>query len=787
MYEIALTRIFSVSMWYHFAFVAISVALFGMTVGALIVHLFPHRFSDADVKGQLWRCSALFAIAIVVCFVTQLQIPFTPHLTAAGMLSVVATCLVVSVPFVFSGIVVCLALTRFPGRVNRLYAVDLVGAALGCVLLVVLLAWIDAPSLVLFIGAIAALGALVFALDAGHRRGMAAGAVVVVALVAFGAVNVSLQGDGRPLVRIMWTKEHRDEAHDFERWNAFSRLTVDGDPKRAPFLNMVIDSAAGTALKRYTGDPSETDFLRKDVVNLAHWVRPDSDVLVIGVGGGKDILSALEFDQRSVTGVEINPDILDVTNRVYGEYTGHLDRDRRVSFVNDEARSYLARTDRRYDIIQISLIDTWAATSAGAFALSENTLYTKEAWDVFFDSLEPGGVLSVTRWYEIAGADIPLESYRNAALAAQALADRGVENPRDHMLIYREPSNAFGTSAATLLVSPEPFAESDIATLGGRAEKLDFTPVLTPERAIDSHFAEIAAPGGPGPALAAFTEDLSPPTDNRPFFFLMADQNTLFSRQMLKDNLVTRPVLVLAILALSVLALAALCIALPLVAGRRAGRPGMVSKGMLPFSTYFAGIGLGFLLIEIAQLQRLSMFLGNPTYGLTVVLFSVLLFSGVGSMLSERIVRADRARSLVAPLVALLVIVGIFGFVTPHVIRSMAGATTPVRVAIAVALMMPMGLVMGMPFSIGMRAAAARAGTPTAFLWGINGATSVCGSVFGIVIALFFGISAAFWAGALAYGVALVSMGVIARSDRPAVDDAEVVDDRQVPVPLGAS
>ena len=148
MLEIALTRIFSVTMWYHFAFVAISVALFGMTVGALAVHLLPHRFPQAGVERQLWAFALLFAVAVAVCFAVQLAIPFTPRATVGGIASVVATCVVISIPFVFSGVVVCLALTRFPRRVNRLYAVDLIGAGLGCVLLVLLFSWIDGPSLV---------------------------------------------------------------------------------------------------------------------------------------------------------------------------------------------------------------------------------------------------------------------------------------------------------------------------------------------------------------------------------------------------------------------------------------------------------------------------------------------------------------------------------------------------------------------------------------------------------------------------------------------------------------
>jgi hypothetical protein len=788
MLEIALTRIFSVTMWYHFAFVAISVGLFGTTAGALIVHLLPSRFEEADVKRHLSTWALRFGVAVAACFAIQLAIPFTPRMTVGGIASVVATCLVVSVPFVCSGVVVCLALTRFPQRVNRLYACDLVGAGLGCVLFVGLLSWFDGPSLVVLIAAIAAVGSSAFALDAGRRRGIALAGLAAMVLGGFAVVNTVLHQDGRPLLRIIWAKETRDPDHDYERWNAFSRLTVDGDvddPETAS-ASLVIDSTAGTTLVRYR-DGDDSDFLRGVIQNLPHYIRSDADVFVVGVGGGYDILSALEFDQRSVTGVEINADIIDIAHHKLGDFTGHLDRDPRVDIVVDEARSYLARTDRRYDLIQISLIDTWAATGAGAFALTENSLYTTEAWDLFLDRLRPNGLVTVTRFYQTVDANgrsvDPVETWRTVALAAQVLTDRGVAEPRDHLAIYRVPAGSYDVDLATVIVGRDPLSVGDRLELDEQAERLEFGTVLTGDVSTDPMLAAIAAPGGPGDAVDDVSADISPPTDNRPFFFQMADLDTLRDGDIGRDDLVTRPVMVLGALAVTVIGLAASCVMLPLLLAHRRPTTREAGRQARPFYTYFAGIGLGFLLIEIAQLQRLSIFLGHPTYGLSVVLFSVLVFSGFGSMLTERVVRFDRRRSLVAPLVVLLGLLGALGWATSVVIRTMAGATTPARIATAVAVLAPAALLMGMPFTIGMRAAALRPGTPTAFLWGINGAASVCASVLGVVIALFFGISTAFWAGTGAYMFALVSLLVITARAPVEARRIELDDEPGPPVP----
>ena len=790
MYEIVLTRIFSVAMWYHFAFVAISVALFGMTAGALLVHLRPTWFRDDNVKRQMWRFSLLFAVSVAVAFCIQLAIPFVPRMTMAGVSSIALTCVVISVPFVCSGVVVCLALTKFPRKVNRLYAADLVGAGLGCVLLVLAFNWLDGPSLVIGIAALATLGAVLFALDAGLRGGKFLSVAVLLVLVAVTAGNSYRHSQGNPFIRILWAKEQQDTLHTYDRWNAFSRITVDGErddvgwpagygmsPEMpadlvVPQMSMLIDGTAGTMITGYDGREETTDFLRYDITNLGYYAIEDTDFrsAVIGVGGGRDVLAGLEFGADEVTGIEINDNILDLVTDELGDFT-NLEDDPRVTLVNDEARSWLTRSDEQFDMIQISLIDTWAATSAGAFALSENSLYTVDAWETFFDRIDEGGMLSVSRWFTIGGAE-PFETLRTAALATEVLTRHGVEDPREHVLIYEGPPTQFASSAATIMVSPEGFTDEEIATTEENAERLGFRPILTPTEVADQRFADIVAPGGPDAGLEQFDEDLSPPTDNRPFFFQMASLGTFLSGEGFSDDLVFRPVLVLGSLALAVLVLAAVCIGGPLtVMGRRVRH-----KGMAPFYVYFAGIGLGFMLIEFSQLQRLNTFLGHPTYALAVVLFSVLLFSGIGSMIVEKIARPDKPRTLIVPVAALLAVIVVFGLITESVTESVAGGTTPVRIAVAVGLLAPLALMMGMPFSIGMGAASRTTGAPTAFLWGINGATSVVASVTGALVAMFFGISTTFLTGFVAYAMAAVALVLIIRrllSGGSPADEAE--------------
>lgn len=770
MYEIILTRIFSVTMWYHFAFVAISVAMFGLTVGAIIVYAWPARLAAWRLSNRLGVSALGFGVAAVLSFVIHTWQQPRLELSLIGLASTASMYAVLAVPFVLSGICVCLALTKYPAHVSRLYAADLLGAALGCLLVVGTLNATDGPTAVVAAGAIACLGAAFF-VGPGRLRWTAV--LATVGLGAFSVVHTGLVVDQMPLVRLTWVKGSAENPPLYEKWNSFSRITVYGDPTRphpprgwglsplAPTepvrqLMLLIDAGAGTVLTGFDGDQRTLEHLKYDVTNLPHYLRSNAAVMVIGAGGGRDVLSALLFNQRSVVAVEVNQDIIDTVNRRFGQFTGRLDQRPGVRFVADEARAYLARQQERFDIIQISLIDTWAATAAGAFVLTENALYTVEAWRLFLSRLTPEGILSVSRFYF---GERPDEIYRLTALASSALRFRGVANPRQHMLIARQMpqwGSADGpVGLATLLVSPAPFSLADIAAFESVTRALRFDLILTPAWAIDSTFPALAAPDDPAPLFAGFPVNIAPPTDNSPFFFHMLRLRDA-ARQALNgkdiDNINMKAVSVLGTLLITVLVFTALCILGPLAltSDRRAIAPNV------PLFVFFGGIGLGFMLIEISQMQRLIIFLGHPTYSLSVVLFVLLGASGAGSYLAARLVRAPtmlRGWPLV-----LLVVLGTFGLATPAAIHTFESATTAFRIVVAAGILAPLGVVMGMAFPIGMAIAARRDAAIAPWLWGINGAASVCASVLAVVIALGAGIAAAFWTGVACYVVASAAL-----------------------------
>jgi hypothetical protein len=406
-------------------------------------------------------------------------------------------------------------------------------------------------------------------------------------------------------------------------------------------------------------------------------------------------------------------------------------------------------------MIQISLIDTWAATAAGGFVLTENSLYTAEAWTLFLDRLTPSGVLAVSRYHFRSRPD---ETYRLTALAHAALMRSGVKDPRRHIVIVKQmaPAGPVPVGIATMLVSRSPFSDEDIATVEDVTRRMKFEVVLSPRQAADATFATLASGADLDAFLAQFPVNIAAPTDDSPFFFHTLRLSHVFNRARSGqefDNINMKAVSVLGTLLIAVMLLTGLCVLVPLVLTTDR----TVLRGSAPLLVFFGGIGLGFMFIEISQMQRLIILLGHPTYSLSVVLFSLLVSSGVGSYLTRTVPVGGAVGPPTRMLLVLLAVLVGFGIISPGIVRSYEGAVTWARILLVVGMLAPIGLFMGMAFPLGMRLASGRAQALTPWLWGINGAASVCASVFAVVIALYSSISAAFWTGVGCYAVALLA------------------------------
>jgi len=514
-------------------------------------------------------------------------------------------------------------------------------------------------------------------------------------------------------------------------------------------LYLNIDSGAATVITKFDGKLDSLEHLKYDVTALAHYLRRQDSVLVIGVGGGRDILTSLVFGQKRVVGVEINPDILDVLTDRFAEYSGNLQKIPGVTLVHDDARSYIARSTEKFGIIQASLIDTWAATSAGAYVLTENGLYTKEAWITFLNHLTPDGILTMSRWYYEAQ---PAETLRLAALAASSLMEMGVEDPRQHMMIVRkQDSSEIGQfSVATILVSKRPFTDAEVDRIMQVSKEMEFLPVLTPRFTEQPDFERVASRSKYRELIRSYPLNIDAPTDDNPFFFHMLRAGDLLKASTYQgmNELNLKAVKVLGTSLGIVLGLSGIAIVTPLALRKRV-RQARSARLMI----YFAAIGLAFMMVEIGQLERLIVFLGHPIYGLTVVLFVLLVASSSGSFYSHRMGHW---------IWLLPFFLAAFIMVSPAVTYRLMAASTPVRIVISALLLFPSGFFMGMAFPLGIRQARyAHGGAPTAWYWGINGAFSVISSVLALVVAVFWGVTMTLLVGLTAYVVALVALSSV--------------------------
>jgi hypothetical protein len=772
-FQIVQTRILSVIAWYYLAFFAISVAMLGMTVGAVWVYLRRERFQSAPLPVTLSNFALATALvmpaslSVQFCLITTISLSLTTVISWSLLLSAMA------VPYIFSGVVVCLALTRSPFPTGQVYGVDLLGAALGCVAVLFILNFLDGPSTVVVCGVASGLSALAFAASAdGEERKLLKSrpwwqrpAPVVMALLALAIIN-SLAPIG---IRPILVKDVLEKSglNVYEKWNSYSRIRAyrpeiafpslwAASPKlppdtRVPQVPLNIDGSAATFMFHYDGTRESISFLQYDLVNLAYRLPGIHKAAVIGVGGGRDIMSAYLFGVSDITGVELNPIFINLlTYDPFHKNFSNLMALPNLKLHVDDARSWFASTKERFDLVQMSMIDTWAATGAGAFSLSENGLYTLEGWRAFLRTINDDGVFTVSRWFS---PDDVNETGRMIGLATGALLDAGVKDVRPHLFVAR------ADNIATLVLSKAPFSDDNLRVLEDATRNLGFGVLLAPDQPPEYKLLQAIIRSEDLAALnraaAAAYLDFTVSTDDRPFFFNQLRFSDIpdVTRRLLnhtlqigvrRGNLAASAVLVL-ILFISIIAVITTILA-PLKGAARDCPRSLVVVGSL----FFSLIGMGFMLAEIALLERFSIYLGHPIYSLGVSLFSLILASGLGSLTSDWLKLDAHGKLLIWGSIVVFYLVVMERFL-PAVLESTTDQERLVRIGISLLAIMPLGFLLGFAFPTGMRLVEAVDRQPTPWFWGINGATGVLSSVLGVMLSMSLGINVTLLISAVCY------------------------------------
>jgi hypothetical protein len=784
LFELTLTRLFSVTQWYHFAFISVSVALLGSGASGTWLALRPGLQEGRGVQRRLAGTAVLFSASLIAAYLAINHVPFDSYriaLEGRQLLYLALYYMALILPFLFAGLCVGLSLAVWPGQANTVYAANLAGSAVGSLAVLALVPLLGGAGAAISAGAMGTVAAVTFTLPmplAAMRgsdlsRFRLACVVLLVAILAlllnppdlfslrlspYKALSRTLLFPGANVV--------------FSEWNAFSRVDVvqSDSIHSAPGLSLFFAEALpkqygllvdGANLSPVTclqqaGDEHMLHYLP---AVLPYVLRPGASALVIEPRGGMDILAALHSGASSLVALEGNPLVVRAV-RELGSVCGPVPYDDpRVTVVTEEPRSYLRRSAERFDVIVLSLADTYQPVISGVYSLSESYTYTVEAMLSYLAHLTEDGILVITRWIQTP----PSEELRACALLAEAVERATDGDPAQQVVAFRS------WSTATLLAKREPFRKQEIQSLKHFCAERGFDfiyyegmPVseanrynVLPDTLHYDTFQRVLSDADRDAWLMEYPYEVSPPTDDRPFFFHFFRWNQISSiLQSLGKT--WQPfggsgyLILVALLALAVL-LSGLLIVLPL-----AVRSASTLSGSQWVLVYFVCLGLGYLLVEMPLLQQFILFLGQPTYSFSLVLFSILLFSGLGSALSARL-------PLRAMLLLLVAVVLAYPPLLPRLFALSMGWGLPLRVLTSVFSLGPVGFLLGIPLPSGIRLLEARAPRWIPWAWAVNGCASVISSILAVMGAISLGSSRVLVAGAVTYAVAWLAAAPLSR------------------------
>jgi len=750
--ELSLTRVFSVVFYYHFAFLAISIALFGLGAGGVLSYFLTQ--TGRDLFFAIGVISTLDALAVVVSLLIVLR-----PMPDAGFWSLAAVYFASALPFLLSGISVSLAIASTIERVDRVYFFDLLGAAAGCLLLIPFLNVLGGPSTVITASVLFAASASVWFGLARSARGRALGVALALTLVVLVVVNT-----GTRWIDVRYAKGRSVGQEELVQWNSLSRIAVRNENGNR---TIVIDGDATTGIANFDFS-NLSDNQRRDLESMGpgfpYAIRPGAKTLIIGPGGGWDVSRALASGSRDVTGVEINPIIANtVMRQKYPHWSNRLYLRPDVHIEVEDGRSFVRRTPEKYQLIQATLVDTWASTAAGAYSLSENNLYTTDAFRDYLTHLTDDGILAFSRW----GFDPPRESLRLIALGRAALERLGETRPDRHFIVVREGGKQAleGWGALdTVIISRKPLEPEDLERARQAIEKHRFELVYMPGASSRNPFADFLNSRNPRDFFRTYPYDVSPVSDDKPFFFYTVQPEDVLrflrmestARADFKINLAI-PTL-FSLVGVSLLATLITLVLPPLVMRKKISS----GSGASRFLPYFLFLGAGYILVQVALIQKLVMFLGHPIYALNVVVFSMLVASGLGSYFSARWIAGKDSR-LLAVLFGVAGAVTLMALITGPVTSAAVGWPLFARIVVTMGIVAPPAFLMGMPFPSGLTRLERWHSPAVRWAWSLNAAASVLGSAGAIFIALYLGLRATMLTGAIFYLLAWLTVRLTRR------------------------
>jgi hypothetical protein len=781
-YEITLVRLFSIAQWHHFAHMIISLALLGFGASGTAISL-----TQRWLMGNQWKsdevarrfhntyttCGLLYSIGVVGCFVLHQYVPFNPLMLVwqpSQVLSIFVLYLILSLPFFFGAACIGLALLRFAGNVNRLYFFDLFGSGIGALGIIVTMYLIPPAQNLTLISAVGFCAVLIANWESWKTRqwrrivpitGLAA---AFIGYLLFNPISIKIS----PYKGLSSTLNFPDAQILNERHSPFGLLHVvrsgliravpglslNAQQPVQPQLGIFTDADGMTAITDFRGDLSKLGYLGDTTSAVAYHLIELPHVLVLGAGGGGDVLNALYHGAVSVDAVELNPQVLELVAKEHKDFAGHIygpDSPYPVQVHVAEARGFVRATTKRYDLIQIALLDSVSASAAGTHALSESYLYTVEAFTDLYQHLTPGGIISITRWLKTP----PRDMIRLFGTAVVALEQSDGAVPAQQLAMIR------GWRTGTLLIKKGTFNAADRAAIQNFCRERSFDLAYYPQmpEVEANRYNQLAEPIFFRAAQAILSNDrkqfyegypfnIRPTTDNRPYFFQFLRFDSLV--QMVRT--VGRSaipfiewgyLLLIATLIQAVLA-GVVLILIPLFFLKREDTSSITHNSRFTnwqVFVYFLSLGVGFMFIEMSFIQKFLLLLANPTYAVAVVLCAFLLFAGLGSLFSLKLRAIGKLRQppIAVAIGMLSVIALVYLQLLPPIFHRFLASSDVLKIAVSIGLIAPLAFFMGMPFPLGIDWLQRHHPHLIAWAWGINGYASVVSAILATCLAIAFG------------------------------------------------
>ncbi len=780
LFEIAYTRVFSFKLFYYFTYPIIGIALLGIGSGGVFLAIIP-RLRQVSPERSIIICSLIAGITTLVGYfvVALVQLDMLHLAHVAQVLKLTAVCLCLFTPFLMAGIVIATLFTASPGDVNRLYFADLLGAGLGCAACIPLIYLLTPPGCVLASGFVFVVAGMRLA-TATSRPLFWFGGSIAVALLAASAFSSRLPDPVVDVSKGNW----ESKARLFSQWSPIFRVDVIPESKD---LDLILhDGLPGSGLHRFNGDAATQKQFDTDPRSYPFRVLKKAPrVLIIGSAGGHEILAALHFGATHVTGVELNPVTVSLLTKHFADYSGHLADNDRVTLVNTDGRSFIKRSGAKYDLIWFVAPDSYSAMNAatsGAFVLSESYLYTTGMIRESLEHLTEDGVICM-QFGKVDFEVKPNRTVRYLGTARTAFQEIGVADFGNHVLLATTPG--WPMPLSTILLKGTPFTTEEVNRLVENAivmpgSVVRYAPGL-PHHGVADKVISLPEPDL-GLWYAAYPYNVRPITDDSPFFWHFTRfRDAVGGARSEGDWEIGTGERVLLILLAFVTVFASVFLLLPFVMIRDTW---VRTPYKLPAATFFAAIGMGFMFFEVTLIQRFTQFLGYPTYSLTVTLFSLLIFTGLGSLFSAQY-DGYRDPAVLSLLGVIVVMTLLYQLALGPVVERCIGFGLPVRIALAVLFMAPLGFCLGAFMPLGIGTIAVASGGSKEFIargWAVNGFFSVISSVLATLLSMTIGFRQVQLAAVLTY-----SLGVFALTRIPVYEHAKVSPGVQVPSPISSA